>query len=189
LKFHSMKRPFFSSIPCLQTALLRRLGALILLTTLHGSGVRAGAQGPGSLLWTSGPDLPSPRAEAVALLAPDDAVLLMGGTSPSGAKVVPKLPNGAAGWSTAFDIDVTRIPAGLPPADPAWIEGFTMGPDGIPLVEVRGPVGAVVEVEVSGDLAIWDPLETVAIGDDGVAECPDSVSRNARQSFYRLKLP
>ncbi len=93
------------------TGLIRRLGALIFFAALIGSGFRAGAQG--SLLWYSGPDLPSPRAEAVAVLAPDNAVILLGGVSPSGATVVPKLSTGAAAWTTAQALDSTRMSPGV----------------------------------------------------------------------------
>jgi hypothetical protein len=68
----------------------------------------AGAQAPGPLAWTSGPDLPSPRAACVALLAPDGAVILLGGTSPSGDTVVPKLADGASAWATAWNSDTRR---------------------------------------------------------------------------------
>ncbi len=77
------------------------------------AGSSALAQVPGPLAWSSGPDLPSPRAECVAILAPGDAVLVMGGASPSGNTVVPKLPNGAASWTTTFDSDITRMSAGV----------------------------------------------------------------------------
>ncbi len=70
------------------------------------------AQAQGSLAWTSGPDLPSPRAEAAALIAPGNTVLLMGGVSPSGAKVVPKLADEASSWTTAHDLDITRYGLG-----------------------------------------------------------------------------
>jgi N-acetylneuraminic acid mutarotase len=75
-------------------------------------GATAFAQVPGSLVWTAGPDLPSPRAEGVAVLAPDHAVLLLGGLGPSGDRVVPRLPKGAASWTTAPDLESTRIAPG-----------------------------------------------------------------------------
>jgi Fibronectin type III domain/Galactose oxidase, central domain len=80
---------------------------LVFMVTAIGSTVSA--QIPGSLVWTSGPDLPSPRAACVAILAPDNAVILLGGASPSGNQVVPKLPTGAAGWTTAPEIDINRV--------------------------------------------------------------------------------
>ncbi len=111
LKTTNRTHPINTSNSLHATGLIRQLGALIFFATLLGSGFRAGAQG--SLLWVSGPGLPSPRAEAVAVLAPGSAVLLMGGVSPSGDTVVPKLPDGAASWTTAFPIDVTRIGLGV----------------------------------------------------------------------------
>ena len=71
------------------------------------------AQTPGPLTWSSGPDLISPRAECVAILAADNAVLLMSGISPSGDTVVPKLPNGATAWITSHDSDITRMSPGV----------------------------------------------------------------------------
>lgn len=58
-----------------------------------------------------------------------------------------------------------------------------------PVLEIREPVGAVVEVEVSGDLLNGDPLETVTIGDEGVTLCPDPECRNTRSGFYPVKIP
>jgi len=48
----------------------------------------------------------------VALLGPDNAIVVMGGVSPSGNEVVPKLPSGAAVWTVAPAIDITRIAPG-----------------------------------------------------------------------------
>ncbi|MEQ1858507.1 MAG: kelch repeat-containing protein [Chthoniobacteraceae bacterium] len=106
-----------------------------------------------------------------------------------GVYITPIDANGRAGVSTALIPYNGALPTGLPPADLAWIEGVTVGPDGVPVVEVRGEVGAVVAAEVSADLSVWDPLEAVTIDDEGVALCPDSVSQNATQSFYRLRIP
>ena len=96
---------------------------------------------------------------------------------------------GRAGVATALIPYNNVLPAGLPPADPAWIERITVAPDGTPAIEIRGPVGAVAEVEVSGDLVNWDPLETATIGENGVMVCPDSVSQGAKNMYYRLKQP
>jgi hypothetical protein len=106
-----------------------------------------------------------------------------------GVTITPIDSSGRAGVSTSLIPYNGALPAGLPPADPAWIEQVAVGADGIPVVEIRGPVGVVVDAEVSSDLSTWDTLDTVTIDDDGVALCPDSVSQNAKQSFYRLKYP
>lgn len=106
-----------------------------------------------------------------------------------GVTITPLDATGRAGVSTALIPYNGALPAGLPPADPAWIEGVTVGPDGIPVVEIRGPLGAVVDAEVSTNLLDWDPLETVTVGDEGVMLCPDSASQNAAQAFYRLNIP
>jgi hypothetical protein len=47
----------------------------------------------------------------------------------------------------------------------------------------------VADIEVSNDNSLWDPIDTVTIGDEGVVECPDPTSQNAPQGFYRLQLP
>ncbi len=106
-----------------------------------------------------------------------------------GVTITPLDATGRVGVASALIAYNNVLPAGLPPADPAWIEQVTIAADGIPAVEVRGPVGAIAEVEVSSDLLNWDPLETVTIGDDGVMLCPDSASQNTTQSFYRLNIP
>jgi len=94
------------------TEWVRCLGTLVCSAGLVVLANRAASQPAASLVWSSGPDLPSTRAESVALLAPDNAVLLLGGSSPAGAKVVPKLPSGASDWTTAPNLDTTRIAPG-----------------------------------------------------------------------------
>lgn len=106
-----------------------------------------------------------------------------------GVTITPLDATGRTGVYTALIPYNGALPPGLPSADPAWIEQVTIGADGTPVVEVRGPVGAVAELEVSSDLSIWDPLETVTVGDEGVMVCPDSVSQNVGSMFYRLKVP
>jgi len=93
------------------TTLRRRIGAFFVLMACIGSCAPAGAQG--ALVWTAGPDLPSPRAEVAAVLAPGNAVILLGGASPSGATVVPKLTSGASAWTTAPALDTTRKAPGV----------------------------------------------------------------------------
>lgn len=91
---------------------MKRLSAYFLAFSIASLSFTLYAQAPGTLVWSSGPDLPSPRAECAALLGPDNAVILLGGVSPSGDIVAPKLPSGAFGWTTAPDIDITRIAPG-----------------------------------------------------------------------------
>ena len=88
------------------TGRVHRAGALATFSILLGFGSPAQAQGP--LVWASGPDLPSARAEGVAILAPGDAVIVLGGVSPAGDTVVPKLPNGTTNWTTAPALDMSR---------------------------------------------------------------------------------
>ncbi len=117
------------------------------------------------------------------------------GLSPTGAvwhkgvTITPLDASGNAGVTTPLIPYNGALPIGLPAADPAWIEQTAISPDGTPVLEIRGPVGAVVEAQVSNDLLIWDSLETVTVGDEGVIMCPDPQSQNAGRGFYRLVLP
>jgi len=88
------------------------------------------ARAQGSLVWTAGPELPSPRAEAAALVGPGSTVLLMGGVSPSGAKVVPKLANEGSNWTTAHDLDITRFGLGAVSFSASGILAFGGGDGG-----------------------------------------------------------
>jgi len=62
--------------------------------------------------WQSGPGLPETRAEGVAVLAPDDSTLLLGGISAVNGQVVPKLIPGGTSWTTAPQLDTARISPG-----------------------------------------------------------------------------
>lgn len=106
-----------------------------------------------------------------------------------GVKITPLDANGRAGVVTALIPYNGALPAGLPPAETAWIEHVTVGPDGIPIVEIHGLSGMVVDPEVSEDLLLWDPLETVTLGEDGVTVCPDPGGQNTLRGFYRLRIP
>ncbi|MEZ6101207.1 MAG: fibronectin type III domain-containing protein [Pirellulaceae bacterium] len=54
-----------------------------------------------AVAWTAGPSLAAPQSEATAILAPGDAVLMIGGSS----NVVPKLTTAATAWTTSFPLD------------------------------------------------------------------------------------
>jgi hypothetical protein len=107
----------------------------------------------------------------------------------TGVTITPLDATGHTGVATALIPYDSALPVGLPPADPAWIEQLTVGTDGIPVVEIRGLDGVVIDAEVSGDLSIWDPLGTITLGEDGVCLCPDPESQNSPQGFYRLVIP
>lgn len=106
-----------------------------------------------------------------------------------GVTITPLDADGRAGVSTPVIPYNGALPAGIPPADPAWIESVTVDPGGIPLLEIRGVVGVVADLEVTNDFSLWDPIETVTIGEDGVVVCPDLTSQSAPQSYYRLQVP
>ncbi|HXG47595.1 MAG TPA: putative Ig domain-containing protein [Methylomirabilota bacterium] len=75
-------------------------------------GHRSLAQAPGPLVWSAGPQLPSPRTDCAAVLAPDNAVLLLGGASPAGSQIVPRLAANATAWTTAPEMEGSRIAPG-----------------------------------------------------------------------------
>ncbi|MDA0767210.1 MAG: putative Ig domain-containing protein [Verrucomicrobia bacterium] len=106
-----------------------------------------------------------------------------------GVTITPLDADGRAGVSTPLIPYNGALPAGLPPADPAWIESVTVDPGGTPLLEIRGVVGVVADLEVTNDFSLWDPIDTVTIGEDGVVVCPDPTSQSAPQSYYRLRVP
>ena len=54
-----------------------------------------------TVAWSAGPSLPAARADAAAVLAPDDALLVLGGNT----NVVSKLPDASNTWTTAPAID------------------------------------------------------------------------------------
>ncbi len=60
-----------------------------------------------TIAWSSGPELPSPRTDAVALLTSDNVVRLVGGDA-AAATASPVLTSGAADWSTGISIDTQR---------------------------------------------------------------------------------
>lgn len=106
-----------------------------------------------------------------------------------GVTITPLDAAGRAGVSTPLIPYNAALPAGLPPADPAWIEQVAIAPDGTPIVEIRGLAGVVAELQVSDDLVDWDFVETVTLGEDGLAQCPDLAGQSAPRGFYRVVIP
>lgn len=62
--------------------------------------------------WSVGPSLPEARSEAVALLAPDDAVIVLGGNVDGNLRSVPKLSNETENWVFAPELDLERVGPG-----------------------------------------------------------------------------
>ncbi|MCA9246979.1 MAG: tandem-95 repeat protein [Planctomycetales bacterium] len=60
-----------------------------------------------TISWSSGPDLPEPRTDAVAVVTSDSAVRLVGGNA-TAATDVPVLANGATAWTLGIGIDTQR---------------------------------------------------------------------------------
>ncbi|MEZ6049882.1 MAG: kelch repeat-containing protein [Planctomycetaceae bacterium] len=60
-----------------------------------------------SISWSAGPDLPAPRTDAVAIVAPNNAVYLLGGDA-TAATETPVLGASASSWSTGIGIDTQR---------------------------------------------------------------------------------
>ncbi len=135
----------------------------------------------------------SSRSRSRTMATTDTSVSF--GLTPTGAVwhkgvyITPMDANGNAGVSTPLIPYNGTLPAGLPPPELAWVEQVLPGPDGIPIVEVQGEAGTTVDLEVSSDLVTWDPLETLTIDEEGMVQCPDTVSQNASGVFYRLQIP
>ncbi len=60
-----------------------------------------------AIVWASGPELPAPRTDAVALLAPSHSVYLFGGDS-TVATATPQLTATGTSWTSGQDIDTAR---------------------------------------------------------------------------------
>ena len=60
-----------------------------------------------TLAWSTGPDLSAPRTDAVALIAPDNAVYLLGGDAAL-PTATPLLSASGTGWTTGQNIDTQR---------------------------------------------------------------------------------
>ncbi len=64
-----------------------------------------------AIVWSDGPDLPQPRTDAVAVVAPNDTVYLLGGASTL-ATSTPTLSASGTAWSTGQNIDTPRSDLG-----------------------------------------------------------------------------
>ncbi len=60
-----------------------------------------------TLSWSSGPTLPAARTDAVAVVAPDKSVRLLGGAA-ADSTAAPVLRPGATSWTSGFRIDTVR---------------------------------------------------------------------------------
>ncbi|MCP4270065.1 MAG: hypothetical protein GY777_31575, partial [Candidatus Brocadiaceae bacterium] len=92
---------------------MKQLRLIIVLMALIGLGIQTQTQALPSVAWQTGTALPSTRAEGTAVLSPDDAILVIGGISSGGNKIVQKLVPGETVWTTAPDIDTQRLNAGV----------------------------------------------------------------------------
>ena len=54
-----------------------------------------------AILWSSGPDLPEPRTDAVALVSPSNSVFLLGGDAANPTNT-PVLSPTATGWTSGI---------------------------------------------------------------------------------------
>lgn len=106
-----------------------------------------------------------------------------------GVTIRPLDATGRSGVATALIPYNNSLPAGLPPADPVWIENLALAADGTPVVEVRGLAGVVANLEVSTDWLVWDPVDTVTLDENGVSQCPDTAGTGAPHGFYRVIVP
>lgn len=83
-----------------------------------------------AIVWDSGPDLPAPRTEAVAVVAPNSVVHLLGGDS-SLPTTTPVLSPTAASWTTGKDIDFFRNDLGaVRVGSTIYLVGGTNGNEG-----------------------------------------------------------
>lgn len=83
-----------------------------------------------SLVWSTGPALPAARTDAVAVVAPNNSVYLLGGDSTL-ATSVPTLAANATDWGTGQDIDTQRYDLGAVRAGNAiYIFGGTGNTEG-----------------------------------------------------------
>jgi hypothetical protein len=61
-----------------------------------------------TVAWSSGPSLPAPRSDAAVLVAPDDALIVLGGNTTGDPRHVPKLSSTASFWSSAPTLEFER---------------------------------------------------------------------------------
>ena len=65
-----------------------------------------------TVAWSVGPALSAPRSDASALLAPDNAIIVLGGETSGDARQVPKLSSTATSWTSAHDLEIERVALG-----------------------------------------------------------------------------
>ncbi len=83
------------------------------------------------LVWSPGPDLPTARTDAVAVVAPDNAVIVLGGDAPN-QTAVPRLAENAATWTSSPNINTQRNDLGAARSgNSIFIFGGTGGSEGI----------------------------------------------------------
>ena len=61
--------------------------------------------------------------------------------------------------------------------------------DGTSAIEVRGLPGASAGLEVSSDLNLWDPVETVTLSENDVVQRPSTGETNPLLGIFRLNAP
>lgn len=61
--------------------------------------------------------------------------------------------------------------------------------DGTSAIEVRGIPGASAGLEVSSDLNLWAPVETVTLSENDVVQHPGIGGTNPLLGFFRLNAP
>lgn len=88
---------------------MTRFQLLMVFVIFLGLGSQTQAQTIPSLAWSPGVDLPETRTGGVAVLAPDDAIIILGGESPIGSRVVRRLVVDGLNWGTSSVLDTDRI--------------------------------------------------------------------------------
>lgn len=106
-----------------------------------------------------------------------------------GVTIAPMDASGHVGVSTPLIPYNGALPAELPPAEPAWIENIAIRADGTPCLDIGGVLGQTLQVEVSDDFILWEPLGELIIGGDGMVQFPDLAGKNLPSGYYRLKIP
>lgn len=65
-----------------------------------------------AIAWSNGPAFPEARAQAAALLAPNNTIMLFEGDNPANSVLVPKLNPEDVVWGTASDLNTSRTDPG-----------------------------------------------------------------------------
>ena len=137
-----------------------------------------------ALVWTPGPDLPTPRTDAVAVVAPDNAVIVLGGQLGPDAPVaaqatdVPRLAENGTNWTLAHNINTTRNDLGaVRSGNDIFVIGGTNNAEGIDEVawydyanEDSQDVAKMAKVRYDFGYAVDGSGNAYAIGGIGVLE-------------------